>query len=83
MSNKDGIAKNIDVIKGEFRRWKAEMSESISRLKKSSFRLDKTNVIHVLVSFIEETFDSLPRTLTYITIIGGIIWVALLIAKVF
>jgi len=72
MANKNGMAKNMEVVLGELRDWRDEMAVGFHRLKGSSFRLDNTNVFHVLTNFIEETFDKLPRTLTYLTILWAI-----------
>jgi len=70
MANKDGMAKNMEVVLGELKAWRSEMAIGFYRLKGSSFRMDNTNVFHVLTNFIEETYDKLPRTLTYLTIVS-------------
>jgi hypothetical protein len=72
MVDKNGIAKNFEVVRSELKAWRGEMAVGFHRLKGSSLRFDKTNVFHVLTNFIEETFDKLPRTLTYLTILGAI-----------
>jgi len=70
MVDKNGMAKNMEVVLGELKAWRGEMAVGFYRLKGSSLRMDNTNVFHVLTNFIEETFDKLPRTLTYLTILG-------------
>jgi len=68
--DKDGAAKNLEVLKAEWSLWFSEMKKGLARFKDASLKFrDKNNVFHLIVNLIEETYDSLPRTFTYITII--------------
>lgn len=68
----NGIQKNWQVVREEWADFTREQGRNLSRLKKPS--LDPRNrehfVPHVLVAMIEETYDQLPRTLTYMTVVG-------------
>jgi hypothetical protein len=68
----NGIQKNWQVVRAEWQDFAREQKRNLSRLKKPS--IDPRNrehfVPHVLVAIIEETYDQLPRTLTYLTVIG-------------
>ena len=68
----NGIEKNWQVGRAEWADFAIEQKRNLSRLKKPS--LDPRNrehfVPHVLVAMIEETYDQLPRTLTYLTVVG-------------
>lgn len=55
-------------FKAELKAWRGEMSESVSNLKDCSLHFDDTNVLAVLVSFISETYNQLPNTMTLITV---------------
>jgi len=70
MANKDGMAKNMEVVLAELKAWRSEMAMGFYRLKGASLSRGKTNVFHVLTNLLEETFDKLPRTLTYLTILS-------------
>lgn len=77
MSNKDGISKNISVVKQELRNWSAEMKANTVRFKYGGL-VNKgsraptghlnNNYFHLLTNYVSETYRALPRTLTYITI---------------
>ena len=68
--DKDGAAKNLEVLKAEWSLWFSEMKKGLARFKDASLKIrDKNNVFHLITNLIEETYDSLPRTFTYITII--------------
>ena len=58
----------FEPIKVEIKAWRTEMSECVSSLKDSSLHFDDTNVLAVLTSFIGETYNQLPKTLTLITV---------------
>ena len=75
MTNKNGVAKNFEVVRAELKAWRGEMAVGIVRLKSASLRIGQNNVFHILTNFIEETYDKLPRTLTYLTIIAIPAWV--------
>lgn len=66
----NGIQKNWQVVREEWADFTREQGRNLRRLKKPS--LDPRNrehfVPHVLVAMIEETYDQLPRTLTYLTV---------------
>ena len=73
MGNLDGMAKNLQVCKNQLIDWKDRMFDLCVRLMdyKNWFNRDKSNknrLDHVLTAFIEETFDALPRVLTYLFI---------------
>lgn len=55
-------------FKTELKGWRGEMSESVANLKDCSLHFDDTNVLAVLVSFISETYNQLPKTMTLITV---------------
>lgn len=80
-SNKDGFAKNMERVRMELADWRDEMRDIGRRLSKPSLnpRNREHFVPHVLTGVIEETYDKLPRTLTYLTIIGLVVGAALVI----
>ena len=61
----DGIKKNWEVVRAEIRDWLGQMRLGTERFKTASLRFDNTNVFHLIMNLIEETFDRLPRTLAY------------------
>jgi hypothetical protein len=65
----DGLKKNWSIVRGELRDWLGQMRIGLARFKTASLRFDKTNVLHLAMNLIEETFDRLPRTLAYIFVI--------------
>lgn len=72
MSNKNGFAKNMERVSNELAEWRSEMRDIGRRLRKPSLNPKNREhfVPHVLTGVIEETYDKLPRTLTYLTIIA-------------
>lgn len=75
----DRLGKNLDVVKGEWKAWAREMKSLGRRLSRPS--LNPANrehfVPHVLVAVVEETYDQLPRNLTYLTVVGVPLWLLL------
>lgn len=76
------IGRNFEVVKGEWYMWRKDQARNLARLKKPSLNpSDREHFVpHVLVAFIETTYDELPRTLTYITVAGLFVWVGVLLA---
>ena len=72
--NKDGLAKNIEVVKDEFLNWYEDQTWNVQRLRRG-----QDNVFHLGVAFISTTFQALPRTLTYLTLVGAAIYVVSLL----
>ena len=77
MSNKDGISKNISVVKAELACWREAMVDNTKRFtygglvnKGSRAPTGETNnnYFHLLTNYVSETYKNIPRTLTYITI---------------
>lgn len=58
--NKDGAAKNLQVVVGE---WKAFGTDQLHNGKR--FIAALYQVGHIGVAFISTTFQTLPRTMTY------------------
>jgi len=78
-NNKNGISKNISVVKSELSNWRDKMKSNAARFKygglvnkgsRAETGETNNNYFHLLTNFITETFRSLPRTLTYITILA-------------
>jgi hypothetical protein len=61
----DGLKKNWSIVRAEIRDWLGQMHIGLARFKTASLKFDKTNVLHLAMNLIEETFDRLPRTLAY------------------
>lgn len=77
-TDKDGMAKNLEVLKAEWWNWQFQMKAGISRFRGATLdQSSKSNVFHLLTNMIEETYDCLPRTLTYLTILGLVGWAGL------
>lgn len=70
------LKKNLSVVRVELRSWWWEMLDISDRLKKPSLNPSNREhfVPHVLAGVIEETYDKLPRTLTYLTILALFCW---------
>ena len=66
--------KNSSIVMSELRAWRDEMAEGFYRLKGASLHFNETNVFHILTGLLTETYRKLPRTLTYLTIIGLALW---------
>jgi len=64
----------MKAISSEIKAWWGEMVEGVSRIKNASIRLDDTNILAVLVGFIESTYSTLPLTLTYLTVSSFLVW---------
>lgn len=79
--NRDGLAKNFEVVLDEWAAFWADEKRNFKRLIKPS--LDPKNrehfVPHVLTAFISTFYNELPRTLTYLTILGAAAWVLFLL----
>jgi hypothetical protein len=78
MSNKDGISKNISVVKQELRNWSEEMKANTARFRygglvnkgsRAPTGETNNNYFHLLTNYVSETYHNLPRTLTYITMV--------------
>lgn len=65
--NKDGLAKNISVVQEEFEDFALDQKWNWKRLVGL-----EDNIFHIGVAFISTTFQTLPRTLTYITLVVGV-----------
>lgn len=61
--DKDGMAKNLEVVKNEFYEFSVDQAWNWKRLKNL-----EDNPFHLGVAFISTTYQTLPRTLTYITV---------------
>jgi len=75
--DKNGMAKNIAVVAEELQDWVDRMQYNLGR--DISLGFGKTNIFHVLLAFVSDTFKALPRTFTYLTLLYvlglGIQWV--------
>jgi hypothetical protein len=56
----DGLKKNWSIVRAELRDWLGQMHIGLARFKTASLRFDKTNVLHLVMNLIEETFDRIP-----------------------
>jgi len=78
MKNKDGVKKNISVVQQEFRNWSQAIKENTMRFQYGSL-INKgsrspsgdtnNNYGHLLINYVSTTYQELPRTLTYITLL--------------
>ena len=77
MSNKDGISKNISVVRQELRNWMAEVKANAVRFRygglvnkgsRAPTGETNNNYFHLLTNFVSLTFQNLPRLMTYLTI---------------
>ena len=77
--NKDGMEKNIDVIKTQWDNYKSEVREVIIPGIKTAWKEDRLRVPHKAHAFVEEFFDKQPRVNSYLVypLIAGIVWLAL------
>ena len=78
MSEKDGIAKNWEVVKAEFAAFKVDQKHNWDRLIRR-----ERNPFHIVTAFISTTYQTLPRTLTYLTIVGLVVWLAISAPTIF
>lgn len=65
----DKLKRNLSVLQAEWKLWRDQMKAGVKRFNNAT--LDpgsKSNVFHLVTNLIEETYDSLPRTLTYLTL---------------
>ena len=78
MSNKDGISKNISVVKAELACWREAMVDNTKRFTygglvnkggRAPTGETNNNYFHLLTNYVSETYHNLPRTLTYITLL--------------
>jgi len=76
--NKDGMAKNVAVVRGEWANWWQEMKDNTARFRyagvinkgsRAPTGETNNNVFHLLTNYISESYRALPRTMTYATII--------------
>lgn len=71
----NGLQKNLEVLKQEWKTVGADFARNWERLKTPSLNpKDREHFApHVLVAFVS-TFFSLRRTLTYLTVIALVVW---------
>jgi len=78
MSNKNGMSKNVSVVRGELRNWWQEMKNNTARFRyagvinkgsRAPTGETNNNVFHLLTNYISESYRALPRTMTYATLV--------------
>lgn len=71
--HKNRGAKNLAVVKREWQAWYEDQKWNVSRITwRSLDPLAENNLVHLGVAMISTTYQKLPRTLTYLTVLTGV-----------
>lgn len=76
--NKNGFAKNLEVVKAEIEEWQYQMEIGLRRFKQGSWSWGKQSYFHLAMNLVTETFRALPRTMAYsfvlVVVVGIVVW---------